>query len=140
MTRDQSLDKIDPSLARRLLGLSRGSQRWLKTALQTVRTMPPAHEVDVDKPAATGRPTPQMPSAPSGFEDVIEGRTNLEEQLEAYPELADELEGLGDIIDMLRDAGEQRRKKGDQILRDEILGRPDKRDEEEDDLFNGSPA
>jgi hypothetical protein len=52
---------------------------------------------------------------------VITGKAKLEEA-EQYPELAEELEGLGEIIDMLRGLGESRRKRGEQILREEILG------------------
>jgi hypothetical protein len=58
----------------------------------------------------------------SSLEDVIEGRAKLDDQLDAYPELAEELEGLGEIIDLLRGVGESRRRRGEQILREEILG------------------
>jgi hypothetical protein len=50
------------------------------------------------------------------------------------------MEGMGDVIDMLRGLGEARRKRGEQILRDEILGQPDedapsRGDDEEDFSF-----
>ena len=126
MAGDSGVEKIDETLARRLLTLSRSSQRWLKTALQTVRTMPAApHEAEVqmeDLPPAVAPAPEPVKAAPADLEDVITGRADLEETLESYPELAGEMEGLGDIIDMLRDMGSQRRKRGSDILREEILG------------------
>jgi len=59
---------------------------------------------------------------PADLEDVITGKANLREQLEAYPELSNELEGLGDVIDLLREAGERRRRRGEEILRELLEG------------------
>jgi hypothetical protein len=161
MSPERVIDQIDESLLSRLARLSPESQRWLKTALQVVRTMPSPAGQDIDdfasepmpEPAPAPRriqapvaepddipePLPELPedepSDPrSGLEDVITGRTGLDEQLEAYPELAGELEGLGDIIDMLRSMGKKRRKRGEQILREEILGQPSEPDDEPDEL------
>jgi hypothetical protein len=62
---------------------------------------------------------------------VVKGKSTLDEQLEAYPELSEEMEGLAEVIDMLREAGEARRRTGEQILREEILGRPEEERDEE---------
>src|SRR2546428_818691 len=116
MGREGALERIDPSLVARVAALSPAGQRWLKTALHAVNTT-------ADLPAARGEPPRASPGrrAPN-LEDVISGKADLREHLESYPELVEELEGLADIIDMLRDAGEKRRKRGEQILREEILG------------------
>jgi hypothetical protein len=161
MSPDRVTDQIDESLLSRLARLSPESQRWLKTALQVVRTMPSPNGGDLDdyeaEPAPEPAPVPRRIQAPvaeppdevaeplpelhedepsdprSGLEDVITGRAGLDEQLEAYPELAGELEGLGDIIDMLRSMGKKRRKRGEQILREEVLGEPSESEYDEDD-------
>jgi hypothetical protein len=145
------VNEIDESLIQRLASLSPGTQRWLKTALQSIGTMPGPHEPDdgwsmpLDLPApipASLAADPPMPPDMDGeplrehaspLEDVITGRANLDEQLESYPELADELEGIGDVIDMLRDLGESRRRRGEDILREEILGQ-DPEDPDRDEL------
>ena len=135
MARDRSDDDIDDALFRRVAGLPPGGQRWLKTAIQVIRTMPSTSEEDEDDwglpepPVAEERETP----LPGGLEDVLTGKARLEDQLESYPELADELKGMGDIIDMLREQGEQRRKTGEQILREEILGDHPPEEEEPDE-------
>ena len=119
--------KIDDSLAARVAALSSGGQRWLKTALQAIRTIEPG-ERDVEDSAragylSAGRAEPErLPPRPANLEDVVTGKADLREQLESYPELAEELDGLADVIDLLREAGETRRKRGEQILREEILG------------------
>jgi hypothetical protein len=66
---------------------------------------------------------------------VVKGKSTLDEQLEEYPELSEEMEGLAEVIDMLREHGAARRRTGEQILREEILGRPaeSEDDSEEDD-------
>lgn len=126
---------VDPELVKHLARLSPGGQRWLKTALQTIRTSPVLDEQDAlaepepqrrveAPPARPPEPQPEEPRVQpaSSLEDVIEGRAKLDDQLDAYPELAEELEGLGEIIDLLRGVGESRRRRGEQILREEILG------------------
>ena len=110
---------VDESLFRRVSSLSRGEQRWLKLAIQAIRTTetgPAVEPEPVDIP-----PEPRRLKA-ANLEDVITGKANLRDQLEAYPELAGELEGLADVIDMLRDAGERRRRKGEDILRELLEG------------------
>lgn len=132
-------DEIDRVLLERVARLSRGSQRWLKTAVQVIRTMPsPAERDEYEEryvpppPRRSSRPAvePERNAPSSDLEDAIMGRARLDDQLEAYPELAEELEGLGDIIDMLRQAGQARRKKGEDILREEILRQAPAEDEE----------
>jgi hypothetical protein len=129
MANGELVERVDPALVRRISELSPGAQRWLKTAVQTIRTMPTSSEIEDQPPAHLRRrepqrlrpaPEPEKPPPPS-LEDVITGKAKLEEA-EQYPELAEELEGLGEIIDMLRGLGESRRKRGEQILREEILG------------------
>jgi hypothetical protein len=148
MAKKDLLERIDESLMRRVSELSPGAQRWLKTAVQTIRTMPAGREAEQDDetpPQHLRRTTParrrrQQPEAidtppPPTLEDVITGKRKLDEA-EQYPELAEELEGLGEIIDMLRGLGESRRKRGEQILREEILGagpEPGLDDPEEDE-------
>jgi hypothetical protein len=127
------MDNIDETLVRRLASFSPDTQRWLKTALQTVRTMPAPREDDPEEPLAH---VVKQEAMPSPLEDVIAGKAKLDDQVEAYPELAEELEGIGDIIDMLRDIGESRRKRGRDILREEILGEPPEQSaEDEGPLF-----
>ena len=130
MAKKELIERIDPSLVRRVSELSPGAQRWLKTAVQTIRTMPAGRDEYVDDetppqhlrraPAKRKQPKPEK-LAPPTLDDVITGKRKLDEA-EQYPEIAGELEGLGDIIDMLRGLGESRRKRGEQILREEILG------------------
>jgi hypothetical protein len=124
MRRQEGTD-IDPTLAARVAALSPGGQKWLKTAIQTIRTLQ-----DIDEEAAPQvrtrepeEPSPPKEVPPPGLEDVITGRVDLKD-LESYPELDKELEGLGEIIDMLRGLGESRRKRGEDILREDILGQP----------------
>jgi len=140
---DDALLGLDEALAARLAELSPGGQRWLKTAIQAIRSIDPAPARLPEReqprrgylPAA---PAEDEPRAPANLEDVITGKADLRDQLEAYPELGEELDGLADVIDLLREAGERRRKKGEQILREEILGegkspRKKKRNPEEDE-------
>ena len=124
MVKESSVNEIDEALIQRLAGLSQGTQRWLKTALQSITTMPGPHEPEVDweLPAVAEKEPERAHSSP--LEDVMSGKSTLDDQLKAFPELADELEGIGDVIDMLRDLGESRRRRGSDILREEILGDP----------------
>jgi hypothetical protein len=141
MADKEQVERIDASLMRRISELSPGAQRWLKTAVQTMRTMPPKSEqrpVEESPPPHLRRlpegkkRRPKAPeAAPPTLDDVITGKRQLEEA-EQYPEIAEELEGLGDLIDKLRSLGQSRRELGEQILRDEILRGSDA---EEDDDF-----
>jgi hypothetical protein len=144
--KDEQAERIDPQVLRRIASTSRATQRWLKTALQTIRTMPPAGEREVETPPAP-RPTPRrrpepppepLPEAeseaetvPPDLDDLLTGRRSLKEQLEARPELADELEGMADIIEMLRTLGEERRKRGEELLREEFLADEDEEPDED---------
>jgi hypothetical protein len=114
------ISRIDPDVLARVARSSRATQRWLKTAIYTIREMPPAREEYEPPPS---RPLPPAPAPETrrvpDLDDLLTGRADLQEQLEAHPELADELEGLSDIIDMLRGLGEQRRKMGEDLLRGE---------------------
>ena len=112
---------LDDSLMQRVALLSRGGQRWLKTALQTIETLKGEAETEThEEPKPNQQERRQL--KPASLEDVITGKAKLQEQLEAYPELSNELEGLGDVIDLLREAGERRRRRGEEILRELLEG------------------
>lgn len=148
MANDSLRDNIDPALLSRIATLSPGGQRWLKTAIVTMRSMPAKAEDDdlrrEPPPQLRKRQTAPEKKRPPDMEDIITGKVDIKE-LDAYPELAENLEGMGEVIDMLRGLGEARRKRGEQILRDEILGQPhdaedeqrerDSRNDEEDFSF-----
>lgn len=139
---DRLLSRIDETLAARAGALSRGSQRWLKTMLHAIRTLEVGEEARTSEPAqrlpaqreksAGPREAEGPEDRPPSLEEVVTGEADLREHLSAYPELADELEGLADIIDMLREAGERRRKRGEKIFREEILGEPPEPEEGEE--------
>ncbi len=153
MERERSIANVDESLALRVATFTRGGQRWLKTALQAIATSdlledgedePPLEErhgatmAAVEEPQrAVGTPPAEedepAKAAPASLEDVITGKADLRDHLESYPALQEELEGLADVIDLLREAGETRRRRGEQILREEILGEESKEDVEPDD-------
>ena len=102
---------VDESLFRRVSSLSLGEQRWLKLAIQALRTTDAAPTLE---PETHEEPPPQPRRLrAANLEDVITGKANLREQLESYPE---------DVIDMLREAGERRRRKGEDILRELLEG------------------
>jgi hypothetical protein len=127
---------IDPSLLLRVSSMSRASQRLLKTTLQAVRSadLDADESEEVVEPAAkesrSARKPPKLQRAPADLEDVITGKADLREQLEAYPEIANELEGLGEVIDMLREQGESRRKRGEEVLRELLEGNGETSDED----------
>lgn len=139
---DGRLSRIDETLAARAGALSRGSQRWLKTMLHAIRALEVgeearaperAHELPPQGQRRAGPREAERPEdRPPSLEEVVTGEADLREHLSAYPELADELEGLADVIDMLREAGERRRKWGEKIFREEILGEPPEPDEGEE--------
>ena len=136
---DDKVQNIDPQVLRRVARSSRATQRWLKTALQTIRTMPPAGEAAAK---ARPQPVPEPEPAPDtererrapDLDDLLTGRRSLKEQLEARPELAEELEGLADVIGMLRELGRERRKKGEDILGDDFLSLADDEEEPDEDV------
>lgn len=113
--------RLDESLVRRVALLSRGGQRWLKTALQAIETIEPAAISEAERDDQPRRPERPL-LKPADLEDVITGKAKLQEQLESYPELSNELEGLGDVIDLLREGGERRRRRGEEILRELLEG------------------
>jgi len=104
--------------------------------------MPPAREDYAPPPSRPPRharfPEPKRAPEPeriaSDLDDLLTGKADLKEQLESHPELAEELEGLADIIDMLRGLGKERRKMGNDILRQELLGTPDDDEEPDEDI------
>jgi len=129
MYRESRERGVDADLASRVGGLSRASQRWLKMALVALGDLDDEREEDESaRGAVSVQEEPGLRPA-ANLEDVITGKSTLEEQLEAYPELSDEMEGLADVIDLLREAGEARRRRGDQILREEILGEGEEKPE-----------
>jgi hypothetical protein len=133
---------IDRQVLRRVAGSSRATQRWLKTALQTIRTMPPAGEAAPQARRAQPEPEPEPAPEPEpepeprlpDLDDLLTGRRSLKEQLEARPELADELEELADVIGMLRELGQERRKKGESILGEDFLSPVDDDEEPDEDV------
>jgi hypothetical protein len=146
MAKRTTVENVDPALLSRIATLSPGGQRWLKTAIHTMRTMPEgtdnASELPAEPPPQLRRrhpgraPAEKKPGGPPDMEDIITGKVDIKE-LDAYPELAEQMEGMGEVIDMLRSLGEARRKRGEQILREEILGQPGEersRDDDEDDF------
>ena len=126
------LPDVDPSLLVRVSSLSRGSQRWLKTAIEAIRSMDVGAAEEPESPPI---PSPRKPSPlqkpPANLEDVITGKADLREQLESYPELSNELEGLADVIDLLREAGDRRRKRGEEVLRELLEGEEERTEEDE---------
>lgn len=153
MERERSIANVDESLALRVATFTRGGQRWLKTALQAIATSdliedgedePPPEEkhgatmAPVEEPHRVAAAPPSEEEEPAkgpaaSLEDVITGKADLRDHLDAYPALQDELEGLADVIDLLREAGETRRRRGEQILREEILGEHPEEDAEPED-------
>ncbi len=122
MANEADIEKIEAPLAIRVASLSKGTQRWLKTALQAVTSVEPEPALEEEEPVAEAKAATKPRPRPATLEDVVTGKADLREHLEAYPELAEELDGLADVIDLLRESGERRRKRGEQILREEILG------------------
>ena len=110
---------VDDSLLRQVAALSRGGQRWLRTALQSIATMGPPMEQEERESAAALRGAERPRGA--GLDEVLSGEVGLREQAEAYPELTEELEELTEIAGMLREVGEERRRLGEEILREEML-------------------
>jgi hypothetical protein len=133
---EDKTQNIDRQVLRRVAGSSRATQRWLKTALQTIRTMPPAGEAAPQVRRAQPKPEPVPEPEPEprlpDLDDLLTGRRSLKEQLEARPELADELEELADVIGMLRELGQERRKKGESILGEDFLSPVDDEEPDED--------
>ena len=104
--------------------------------------MPPAGEAALRVRPARPEPTPDPEPAPDpeperrapDLDDLLTGRRSLKEQLEARPELADELEGLADVIGMLRELGQERRRKGESIFGDDFVSPVDDDEEPDEDV------
>ncbi len=132
MADDGRVSGIDDSLVARVASLSEGSQRWLKTAIQAIRSgeMAPAQRAEAREKRRPAAP-PKVLKPPADLEDVITGKADLREHLEAYPELSKEFEGLADVIDLLRETGQRRRRRGEEILRELLEGEERSADGEE---------
>ena len=130
MTKSLSLERLDEALMRKVASLAPGTQRWLKTTLLTIGTSGPAPALEEEDPPPEPLTRTKPTAKPATLEDVIEGKVDLRDQLDAYPELSEELDGIADIIDLLREGGARRRRKGEQILREEILGEQPEGDEQ----------
>ena len=123
--REGSLPDIDETLLAQVAALPHGGQRWLRTALHTIATIEPETEVEEKRPRPAPRreakpPQPDRPSAgrAGSLDEVLSGEAGLKEQVEAYPELAEELKGIADIADLLRELGRERRRLGEDALRE----------------------
>jgi len=101
---------------------------------RALRVRPARPEPVPDAEPAT-RPGPEAEARPPDLDDLLTGRRSLREQLEARPELAEELEGLADVVDMLRGLGRERRKAGEDLLRDDdFLHLADDEEEPDEDV------
>ncbi|MBI2912951.1 MAG: hypothetical protein HYY03_03430 [Chloroflexi bacterium] len=123
--RERGLPDIDETLLAQVAALPHGGQRWLRTALHAISTIEPETEVAEKKPRRAPRreakpPQPERPAPgrAGSLDQVLSGEASLEEQVEAYPELAEELKGVADIADLLRELGRERRRLGEDILRE----------------------
>lgn len=133
MADDRRTSGVDQSLVARVASLSTGSQRWLKTAIQAIRSSEGVPEQPAARPREK-RPadgTPRVVKRTADLEDVITGRADLREHLEAHPELSKEFEGIADVIDLLRETGQRRRRRGEDILRELLEGEERREDGEE---------
>ena len=129
--RKNSPPQIDEPLLLKVANLPRGGQRWLRTALHAIATIEPLEEEQREKKARPAAPParPRRPRPGPSLDDVLSGEADLKEQADAYPELADELRGISDIADLLREAGRQRRRLGEDILNE---SEPDTEDTDEE--------
>jgi hypothetical protein len=124
MADQQKLSGMDESLVARVASLSEGSQRWLKTAIQAIRSgeVAPAQRAEAREKRRPAAPPKALKPPAADLEDVITGKADLREHLEAYPELSKEFEGLADVIDLLRESGERKRRRGEEVLRELLEG------------------
>jgi hypothetical protein len=131
MADDEQMPGVDELLVARVASLPVGGQRWLKTAIQAIRSTevsPPQTQEPIRVPRRASKRTAK-PAA--DLEDVITGRADLREHLEEHPELAKEFEGLADVIDLLRETGDRRRRRGEEILRELLEGEAPREEDEE---------
>jgi hypothetical protein len=115
-------NQVDESLLVRVAALSPGGQRWLKTAIQAIGSSDVREKDEPVRPVRFPPKPRRLPTPPANLEDVVTGKADLRDQLDAYPELANELDGLADVIDLLREAGSKRRKRGEDVLRELLEG------------------
>jgi hypothetical protein len=132
MSDQQKASGVDETLVVRVASLSEGSQRWLKMAIQAIRSteVAPAQRADEREKRRSAAP-PQVVKPAADLEDVITGKADLREHLETHPELSKEFEGLADVIDLLRETGQRRRRRGEEILRELLEGEERREDGEE---------
>ena len=123
--RERGLPDIDETLLAQVAALPQGGQQWLRTALHAIATIEPETEVEEKRPRRAPRrqekpPQPERPSAgrAGSLDEVLSGEADLQEQVEAYPELAEDLKGVADIAELLRELGRERRRLGEDILRE----------------------
>ena len=95
-----------------------GGQRWLRTALHAIATIEPVAEAEEKGTRPAVSPEAERPQPGPSLDEVLSGEADLKEQATAYPELAEELQGIADIADLLREAGRERRRLGEDILRE----------------------
>lgn len=96
----------------------------MKTALQAIATIEPGELGEKEEarvPPATATRPRLRPHPSPGLDEVLSGDADLREQAEAFPELAEEMQEVADIADLLREAGRERRRLGEEILQEEIL-------------------
>ena len=110
--------QIDESLLAQVAALPAGGQRWLRTALHAIATIEPAAEVEEKGARPAVSREAKRPQPGPNLDEVLSGEADLEEQAKAYPEIAEELHGIADIADLLREAGRERRRLGEDILRE----------------------
>ncbi len=110
--------QIDESLLAQVAALPVGGQRWLRTALHAIRIIEPVAEAGEKGARPAVSPEAERPQPGPSLDEVLSGEADLKEQAKAYPEIAEELQGIADIADLLREAGRERRRLGEDILRE----------------------
>ncbi len=121
---------MDEPLLRQVAGLTGGSQRWLKAALQAIANLE-AGEPEEPRLRKREQPQEKAESPPAAkpaaslldltLDEVLSGESGLE-QAEAYPELAQELREISEIAALLREMAAERRRLGEQILKESDWG------------------
>ena len=96
---------------------------------EAIETIDPAAEQEEEAIRPPPAEMPPLPHHRVGLDDMLSGAADLSELAEAYPDLIDELRDISDMASLLQDAGRARRRLGEQILREQLLG--DREPEEE---------
>ncbi|HEU4759509.1 MAG TPA: hypothetical protein VFT91_05950 [Dehalococcoidia bacterium] len=136
--RRRSPEQIDETLLSHVAGLPRGSQRWFKTALQTIATVDPfegTREAEEEAPAQRPR---EVRGGGATLDRVIGGEADVRRETQEYPELAEELKGIAEIADLLREAGRQHRQLGEDVLRQELEEEEEEPRDEDDGATPGA--